>query len=231
MGTIAAGLSQGLAFLPYTVEMTPAALDQALRRAGAVSLNDAYRAAFGVSLAHRRVRRTTGAVRGRDGRRRSQAPALAEANRAFHRLLVSQGMSHETARKYVLVGNEAHAATRGQVLRAVVLRHMRAAPFRARDPQTNVVTVFRPEQDAWFAPFERDVDGQPIDEVMDWAALEAAPLGGDKVLAVLLVLAAEAVKFDRRTPEYWHAERRWLAGETAAVMQQSVDRVRRALAS
>jgi hypothetical protein len=46
-----------------------------------------------------------------------------------------------------------------------------------------------------------------------------------------MVLAAEAVKADKRAPDYWMAERRWLAGDTTAVMQESVEKVRRALPS
>ena len=51
----------------------------------------------------------------------------------------------------------------------------------------------------------------------------------DKVVATLMVLAAEAVKADKRAHDYWQAERRWLAGETAAVIRESADKVKRAL--
>ena len=61
--------------------------------------------------------------------------------------------------------------------------------------------------------------------------MEYAVLRQDKVVATLMVLAAEAVKGDKRAPDYWTAERRWLAGDTAAIMQESVDKVKRALPS
>jgi hypothetical protein len=76
-----------------------------------------------------------------------------------------------------------------------------------------------------------DVEERPLDEVLDWAAMEYALLRQDKVVATLMVLAAEAVKADKRAPDYWMAERRWLAGDTTAVMQESVEKVRRALPS
>ena len=96
---------------------------------------------------------------------------------------------------------------------------------------TGNVATFRSDQRAWYEAYERDLDGQPIDDVMDWAAMEQDVLGQDKALATLLVLAAEAVKYDRRAPDYWTAERRWQAGDTTTLVQQSTDKVRRALAS
>jgi hypothetical protein len=97
--------------------------------------------------------------------------------------------------------------------------------------QTGIVTTFRPDQRAWYEAYERDVDGRPIDEVIDWAAIEYAALRQDKVVATLMAIAAEAVKADRRAMDYWPAERRWLSGDTVSVMQQSTDKVKRALPS
>lgn len=215
-----------LTFLPDMLGMALTELEQMLSCADAVSLDDSYRAAFGVSVADRRVDQKTGDVHGQRRRYGRYAPeALAGTNRAFHRLLISQGMSDETARKYVLVGNYTHAWTRGQILLAVVLRHTRTEPFRVRDKQTSTVTTLHPDQRCWYEAYERDVNGQAIDEVIDWAPLEYGVLRHDKIVATLLVLATEAVKFDTRSPDYWQAERRWLAGETAAVPQESADRI------
>lgn len=229
---IAAGIGQGLAFLPYALGIGLPQLARALQHARAVPLDEAYRAAFGVSLADPRVHRRTGDVRNQQGRARpGTAEGLREANQAFHRLLVGQGMSEETARKYVLVADTAHSSAGGPVLLAVVLRHTRGEAFRAWSKQTNSAATLRSDQRAWYEAYDRDVDGQPVDEVMDWTALEPDVLGRDKALAMLLVLAAEAVKFDRRAPDYWQAERRWRAGETGALVQHSADKVKRALAS
>ena len=228
----AAGIAQGLAFLPYVLGIGLPELDRALRNAGAVPLDHAYRAAFGVPLTDRRVHRMTGDVRDRESRSgRDRGEVLREANDAFHRLLVGQGMSEETARKYLVVADAAHVESGGPLLLAVVLRHTRAAPIRTRHKHTGNVATFRSDQRAWYEAYERDLDGQPIDDVMDWAAMEHDVLGQDKALATLLVLAAEAVKYDRRAPDYWTAERRWQAGDTTTLVQQSTDKVRRALAS
>ena len=132
-----------------------------------------------------------------------------------------------------VLGSDYVRTARAKGLRelAVVLRHTRAAPIRTRHKHTGNVATFRSDQRAWYEAYERDLDGQPIDDVMDWAAMEQDVLGQDKALATLLVLAAEAVKYDRRAPDYWTAERRWQAGDTTTLVQQSTDKVRRALAS
>ena len=229
---IVSGLAQGLAFLPYTVGVGLAELNEALLKANAVPLDDSYRATFGVSMSDRRVDQKTGDIAGQEGLYgRYKSEAIFEATRAFQRLLVSQGMPEETARGYVLVGNYTYAWTRGQILLAVVRRHTGAQPVRVVAKQTKIVTTFRPDQRAWYDAYERDVDGRAIDEVIDWAAMEYALLREDKVVATLMVIAAEAVKADRRAPDYWEAEGRWIAGATKAVMHESAEKVKRALPS
>jgi hypothetical protein len=229
---IVAGLAQGLAFLPYTIGTGLAELNQALLQANAVSLDDSYKATFGVSIKDERVQQKSGDVFGQEGLYGRYRPeAMREANNAFQRLLVSQGMPEDTARHYVLVGNYAHAWSRGHILLAVVYRHPGARPLRVKSRRTGIVTTFRPDDRGWHEPHERDVDGQAIDEVIDWAAMEYKLLRQDKVVATLMVLATEAVKSGKRAPDYWQAEERWVAGETAAVMRESAEKVKHALPS
>ncbi len=226
---IAAGLLQGLAFLPYTVGMSLGELNRALVEAQAVPLDDAYRATHGVGIADSKVDQQTGAVAGSGlyGRRRPEA--MLEATRAFQRLLVSQGMPEERAQHYVLTGNYTQVATQGHILLAVVYRHPAMGPFRAVSKHTGIATTFRPEQMAWREPYERDATGQVVDEVIDWAGFEYGLLRDDKVVATLMVLAAEAVKSGKRAPDYWTHERRWMQGESGQVIHETRDRVRRAL--
>ena len=174
-----------------------------------------YRATFNVPIADKSVDPQSGAIAGQDGLDGRYRPqAIFEANRAFQRLLVSQGMSEERARHYLLGGNYEYAWTRGQILLAVVYRHPGAQPFRATSKKTGIVTTFRPDQRAWHEPYERDASGQAIDEVIDWAATDYAALRHEKVVATLMVLAAEAVKADsartttgRRSGDGWPGRR------------------------
>jgi len=228
---IIGGLAQGLAFLPYTIGMGLDDFNRALRDAQAVTMDDAYRATFNVtSIADPRVDRKTGEVAGENfGFGQYRPEAMLEATRAFQRLLVSQGMPEEKARHYAVVGDYSQTRTRGHILIAVVYRHTAMQPFRVTSKQTGIVTTLRPEQMGWRSPYERDVNGQAIDEVIDWVGVEYAALKEDRLVATLMVIATESVKSGKRSPDYWQAERRWVAGATTQVMTESSDRVKRAL--
>jgi len=224
---IAAGIAQGLAFLPYTIGTGLAELNRGLLQAQAVPLDDSYKAAFGVSTHDQRVDQKSGDIHGQEGLYGRYRPqAIMEANRAFQRLLVSQGMLAEKAQNYVLAGNYAYAWSRGHILLAVTYRHSGAQPIRVTSKETGIVTTFRPDQRTWHEPYERDVNGQAIDELIDWTAMEYRLLRRDKIVAMLMVLAAEAVKSGRRSTDYWEAERRWRAGETTQLIRESVGRVK-----
>ena len=230
---IAAGLAEGIAFLPFTLGTSVQDLDKGLKQANAVSLDDAYKATFGVSINHPDVEPRSGDVLRQQGIYGKFKPeAIFEAQRAFHRLLLSQGMSEDQARHYIVVGNYKYAWSRDHIIFGVVYRTPGTEPIHVRGKETGIPTTLRPwYHRGWHEAYPRDVNGQVIDEVLDWAALEYSALEGDKVVATLLVLAAEAVKTGKRSPDYWAVERRWLSGETAPILQESVDRVKRALPS
>jgi hypothetical protein len=228
---IVGGLAQGLAFLPYTIGMGLDDFNRALRDAQAVTMDDAYRATFKVaSIADPRVDQKTGEVAGENfGFGRYRPEAMLEATHAFQRLLVSQGMPEEKSRHYVVVGDYSQTRARGHVLIAVVYRHTAMQPFRVTSKQTGIVTTLHADQMGWRQPYERDVRGQPIDEVIDWVGIEYATLKQDRLVATLMVLGAESVKSGKRSPDYWEVERRWAAGGSAQVMAESSAKVRHAV--
>lgn len=228
---IIAGIAQGLAFLPYTIGTGLAELNRGLLQAQAVPLDDSYKATFRVSINDPRVNQKTGAAPGESIYGRYHPEAMAEATRAFQRLLVSQGMPEDKARHYVLAGVYTHVWSRGHILLSVVYRHPGMQPFRVGSKHTGIPTTFRPDQRGWREPYERDVNGQLIDEVIDWAGIEYATMKQDKVVAMLMVIAAESIKSGKRSAEYWEVERRWIAGESTPIMRESMDKVRRALPS
>ncbi|MFQ5520722.1 MAG: hypothetical protein ACE5FK_04940 [Candidatus Methylomirabilia bacterium] len=228
---IVAGLVQGLAFLPYTVGTALAELNKAFIQAQAVSLDDSYKATFGVSIGDARVNPETGEVAGHNLYGRGHPEAMPEATRTFQRLLVSQGMPEEKAQHYVIAGIYTHTRSRGHILLSVLYRHRGQQPFRVVSKHTGIVTTFRPENMGWREPYERDIDGHLIDEVIDWAGIEYALLRQDKVVATLMVLGAESVKSGKRSPDYWRVERRWMAGESTGIIRESREKVRKALPS
>jgi hypothetical protein len=224
---IVAGIVQGLAFLPYTLGMGLSELNRSLIQAQAVSLDDSYKATFGVALADPRVDQKTGEVAGETvGFGRYRPEAMMEATRAFQRLLVSQGMDEERARHYVLGGVYTHTRSRGHILLSVAYRHTAMQPFRVVSKHTGIATTLRPESMGWREPYPRDVDGAVVDEVIDWTGLEYSLLRQDKVVATLMALAVESVKSGKRSPDYWAIERRWIAGESTAIIRESAGRVK-----
>lgn len=227
---IVAGLAQGLAFLPYTIATGLDALNQGLVKAQAVSLDASYRTTFGVSMRDARVDQQTGQVAGQNlGFGQNRPEAMLEATRAFQRLLQSQGMPEEKARRYVLVGDYSQVRSGGKILLAVTMRHSGMEPIRVNSKETGIVTTLRPEHQGWRVAYERDVDGKFIDEVIDWTGIDYAALRQDKVVAMLMVIAAESVKSGKRSPDYWRVEQRWNAGETERLIAESSARVDRAL--
>lgn len=223
---IVAGLLQGLAFLPYTVGTGLAELNRGLLQAQAVPLDDSYKATFSVSIADPRVNQQSGEIAGEQGLYGRYRPAaIFEATNAFQRLLISQGMPEDKAQHYILAGVYTHTWSRGHVLLAVVYRHPGMEPFRVASKHTGIVTTFRPDNRGWREPYERDANGQIIDEVIDWTGMDYALLKQDKIVATLMVLAVESVKSGKRSPDYWQAERRWIGGDTARVIQESIGRV------
>lgn len=227
---IVAGLAQGLAFLPYTIGTGLDALNQGLVKAQAVTLDASYRSTFGVAIRDSRVDQQTGQVAGQNfGFGQNRPEAMLEATRAFQRLLQSQGMPEEKARRYVLVGDYSQVRSAGKILLAVTLRQSGMEAIRVKSKETGIVTTLRPEHQGWRVAYERDVDGRLIDEVIDWTGIDYSALRQDKVVAMLMVIAAESVKSGKRSPDYWRVEQRWNAGETESVIAESSARVDRAL--
>ena len=229
---IVSGLAQGLAFLPYTLGTGLNELNKGLVQAQAVSLDDAYQATYGMSIADPRVHPQTGQITGQHfefGQYRPQA--MQDATHAFQGLLMSQGMPETKARHYIIVGDYTHTRTRGHILLAVVYRHKGMEPFRVVSKETGIATTLRPEHQAWRAAYARDMEGKPIDEVIDWTGLEYKLLQQDKVVAMLMVIIAESIKSGKRTPDYWQIEKRWIAGETTQIMAESEQRMRRVLSA
>ena len=224
---IVSGIAQGIAFLPYTIGTGLNELNKGLLEADAVPLDDSYQATFGVSIADSRVDPQSGAVKGQRTVYGSYNPeAIFEANRSLQRLLVQQGMPESEAKRYVLTGNYRYAFSRNEILLAVVYRPNGEQPFKVDAKQTGIPTTFRPNQRGWYEPYVKDADGQPLDEVVDWVAMDYKSLRQEKVVATLMVLSVESIKSGKRSPDYWQAEVPWMAGRTAEVMRLSRDRAR-----
>lgn len=214
---IAGGISQGLAFLPYTLTTDLDRLNQGLKESQATTLNEAYRSAYGVSIEDGRVNRQTGEIRGEDRPFRT----MMEATQALQKLLADKGMTPEKASHYVVCSIDSHTRSRGHILVSVVYRHPGMQPIRVTHKHTGIVTTLRPEQSAWREPYEKSVDGETIDEIVDWAGFEYGLLGSHKVVGMLMVTAVESIQAGKRSDDYWGAERRWISGETGQIIEET----------
>lgn len=219
---IVSGIAQGIAFLPYTIGTGLAELNKGLLEANAVPLDDSYKATFGLSMEDKKVDPKSGEITGQKGTYGVYQPeAIFEANRSLRRLLIQQGMPEKEAGNYVLTGNYRYAFSRNQMLLAIVYRPAGDQSIRVAAKQTGIQTTFRPDQRGWYEPYQRDLNGQPVDEIVDWVAMDYKILRQEKIVATLMVLSVESIKSGKRSPDYWQAETSWMAGDTAEVIRQS----------
>ena len=61
-------------------------------------------------------------------------------------------------------------------------------------------------------PYSKDAKGRPLDLVIDWAGVPRTSIRSQKGQAILMTLAANSVLINRRSDEYWNAERVWKNG-------------------
>lgn len=75
-------------------------------------------------------------------------------------------------------------------------------------------------------PFEKDVNGRMLDEIVDWAAMPREDIRTQKAQAILITLAANSVVEGKRSSEYWEIERRWIAGQFREITTERLVAVR-----
>lgn len=214
---IAGGLAEGLAMLPYTFSTNMHALNRGLMEAEATTLDEAYRSLYGCGIDNNRVDPKTGSV---EGDRRPFRTML-EATYALQKLLVDKGMDPQTASHYILCSIDSHTRSRGHILVSVVYRHPGMNQIRVVHKHSGIVRTLQPRQPAWREPYHKDVNGETIDEVVDWGGLENYLLGSHKVVGMLMVSAVESILAGKRADNYWEIERRWMSGRTAEIIEQT----------
>ncbi len=83
--------------------------------------------------------------------------------------------------------------------------------IRVRD-ESGPVRPLGPRNRLNYRPYEVDADAAPLDSVIDWAGVPRTTIKTQKGQAILMTLGANAVLINRRSDDYWEAERRWLDG-------------------
>lgn len=210
---IAAGMVEGIASMPYYLSTSLENINKGMIASNAkVTLDDTYESAYG--------KRISGVAASGDTGEAFQR--MKHASEYFQKVLGRYGV--KDANHYILTSIDT-ANSKGFTLFAVVYR-----PFdtiKVIDKYDGVtVRTFSSSDRLYYEPFEKDVNGRRIDTVVDWSGLPRELIKTQKAQAVMLTMAANMVVNEKRSPEYWDVEKRWIAGEFEEITEQKMNAVR-----
>ncbi len=206
---IAAGLSQGIASVPYYLSPSLQDINRGLIRADAkVTLGDTYEAAYGKRIESVPQSGDTG-----DAFRRMKL-----ASEYFQKILSRRGIQH--ANNYILTSIDT-ANSQGYTLFAIVYRPK--GKIKVMDKYDgHTVQTFESNDRLYFEPFKKDITGDDLDIIIDWAGLPYDLMVTQKGQALMLTMAANSVINEKRSPDYWAIEKRWIEGDFEAIVKQQV---------
>ena len=210
---IAAGVLEGIASVPFYLSMNVQQIDKGLQAANAkVTLDDTYESAYGKRISAVPEDGDTGEVFRR----------MKHATEYFQKILVKYGVPN--AKHYILTSIDT-ANDMGYTLFAVVYRPLDTISvldkYDGKTPRT-----FSRDDRLYYEPFETDMNGRPLDIIVDWSGLPRELIQTQKGQAVLLTMAANAVVDKKRSTDYWPSEKSWIAGEFRTIVEQKMNSVR-----
>ena len=209
---ILAGLLEGISTAPYFVEADLHAMNSEMETADSdVTLDQTYQYAYNRRLETVPKTGDTGKV----------FRHMTEATVYFQKVLKGYGVQDYD--RYILTAIRT-ADRDGYTLYGLVYRPMRR--IRVRDENGRVRTLAPSDNRHYYKPFERDVNGAPLDVVIDWAGVPRTTIKTQKGQAILMTLAANSVLINRRSDDYWTIEKRWIDGfhkEIATERKTSLD--------
>lgn len=203
---IAAGLLEGIASVPYYLSTSLQEINQGLVEAQAdITLDDTYESAYGKRLTQVPVNGDTGEIFRR----------MKHATEFFQKVLKQYGIMESN--HYILTSIDDSSGE--YVLLAVVYRIADAIEIIDKyDGKT--FRTFSSIDRLFYEPYAKDVNINQLDTIIDWAALSIAAIQTQKAQAIFITLAANSVLNEKRTPEYWDIEKRWLAGQARQIVEQ-----------
>jgi len=203
---IAAGLLEGIASLPYYLSTHIKTINQGLVDAQAdITLNNTYESIYGKHLSEVFFHEEIGIV----------FSTMKQATQLFQRVLKQYGISNSAY--YILTGID---ESRDQyTLLTVIYRPIKI--ITVIDKQNgNTVRSFSSNDKRFYKPYQRDIRGNALDIIIDWAALSKESIQTQKAQAILITLAANSVLNDKKTPKYWNIEKLWLAGGARNIIKK-----------
>lgn len=203
---IATGLLEGVASLSYYLTGGLHDINKGMEQAQAnITLGDTYQAAYGKSLNEVSDNGNTGMVFSK----------MSQATNYFQKVLQRNKVAN--SQRYILTSLDSRGGE--HILLAVVYRPYQ--PITVFDKYSNKnMRQLTVQERPFYEPFQFDSSGKPLDNIIDWAALPKDQIETQKAQAVLLTLAANSVTSDKRSPEYWQNEKRWLAGQEADIVRE-----------
>lgn len=213
---IAVGLMEGVSSLPYYANTSLTDINNGMVQTQAkITLDDTYEGAYGKRISQVNPSGDTGELFRR----------MKHATQFFQRVLSHYGVAD--ASNYYLTSIDT-AKNDGYTLFAVVYRPTKN--ITVIDKYNNkTLRNFSSDDRLFYEPFQFDAKGNPLDVIVDWAGLPNDQFGTQKQQAILLTLAANAVVSDKKRTDYWEAEKRWIDGQFAEIVQVQTQRVEQAM--
>ncbi|MEE9910167.1 MAG: hypothetical protein K4571_00455 [Deltaproteobacteria bacterium] len=210
---IAAGLLEGIAAIPYYMSTSLEDINKGMIDANAkITIDDTYEAAYGKRISAVDKSGDTGEVFRR----------MKHATEYFQKVLRRYGV-HD-AENYILTSIDS-ATGKGYTLFAVVYRPQAAIRVPDKADGSTPRTYTRGDR-LYYEPFEKDLGGRSLDVIIDWAGLPREYITTQKGQALMLTMAANSVVNEKKSPDYWDIEKRWIAGEYEAIVDQRMNAVK-----
>jgi hypothetical protein len=210
---IAAGVLEGIASVPYYLSTNLQAINQGLVDAQAdVTLEGTYQSAYGTQFNHVPENGDTGVV----------FLNMKQATSFFQKVLKQYGVLDSP--HYILTAIE-ESNGKYTLLACVYRASQTIEVLGKKDRQLKI--ALSSKHNKFYESYQYDIKGKTLDTIIDWTAIEKKTIQTQKSQAILLTLAANSVLNEKRTPEYWEIEKRWLAGESEEIVRQRSEEMKK----
>ncbi len=200
------GFVEGISFIPYLSKTKLLTINDILNKTKIkVSLEVAYEYAYDKKLKEAKADGDTGQV----------FKDMKVATEHFQKILKRYGLKNYS--QYVLTAIDSDSE---YMLYATVERKVNFIKVFDKEKAAKTLSL-NPDDPKYYEPYEKDTLDNPLDTVVDFGAVLKKDAFTQKTQSILLTMAANSVLEKKKSPNYWAIEKRWLKGDTQAVMEES----------
>ena len=200
------GLVEGISFIPYLSKTKLLTINDILNKTKIkVSLEIAYEYAYDKKLKEAKADGDTGQV----------FKDMKVANEHFQKLLKRYGLKNYN--QYVLTAIDSDSE---YMLYATIERKVNFIKVFDKEKGLKVLSL-NPDDPKYYEPYEKDTLDNPLDTVVDFGAVLKKDAFTQKTQSILLTMAANSVLEKKKSLGYWSIEKRWIKGDTQAVLEES----------